>query len=299
MKIKRFLTFCALAALISSCTSVPAHQQAKHVVFIGMDGWGAYCMEKADMPNVKSMMENGSYTLQKRSVLPSSSAANWASMYMGAGPELHGYTTWGSQTPDLPPRVLGEDGMFPNVFALLREKNPEAEIGNLYEWGGMRYVCDTTAMSLDYHSTGVSGVNLTEQAIKYIKEKKPLFVNIVFDQPDGVGHAVGHDTPEYYAKVHELDGYVGEIVQAVKDAGIYDETIFVLSSDHGGTNMGHGGKTMQEMESPFIICGKGIKKGHVIENSMMQFDIAPTLAEIFDLEVPQVWIGRPMMEVFE
>jgi predicted AlkP superfamily phosphohydrolase/phosphomutase len=39
------------------------------------------------------MMENGSYTLKMRSVLPSSSAVNWASMFMGAGPELHGYTT--------------------------------------------------------------------------------------------------------------------------------------------------------------------------------------------------------------
>ena len=43
-------------------------------------------------------MEDGSYTLKKRSALPSSSAINWASMFMGAGPELHGYTEWGSKT---------------------------------------------------------------------------------------------------------------------------------------------------------------------------------------------------------
>ncbi len=298
MKQNRFFSLCAAALLLVSCSD-KSEWTAGHVVFIGMDGWGSYCMDKADMPNVRALMEKGSYTLEKRSVLPSSSAANWASMFMGAGPELHGYTTWGSQKPDLPPRVVGEDGMFPNVFSLLRKAAPEAEIGHLYEWSGMHYVVDTAAVSLDCHSTGESGVNLTREAVGYIKEKKPELTLVIFDQPDGVGHQIGHDTPAYYAKVHELDGYVGEIVQAVKDAGIYDDTIFILSSDHGGINLGHGGKSMQEMQSPFIICGKGIKKGYIIEDSMMQFDIAPTLAHIFGLECPQVWIGRPMLEIFE
>lgn len=61
-------------------------------------------------------MEDGAYTLKKRSALPSSSAINWASMFMGAGPELHGYTEWGSKTPELPSRVLNKNGIFPTVF---------------------------------------------------------------------------------------------------------------------------------------------------------------------------------------
>ena len=57
--------------------SMAAKWKAKHVVLIGLDGWGAYSVDKADMPNVKKLMEEGSYTLKKRSVLPSSSAVNW------------------------------------------------------------------------------------------------------------------------------------------------------------------------------------------------------------------------------
>ena len=71
-----------------------AKQKAKHVILIGMDGWGAYSVPKADIPAIKSLMTNGCYTLHSRSVLPSSSAINWASMFMGVGTELHGYTTW-------------------------------------------------------------------------------------------------------------------------------------------------------------------------------------------------------------
>lgn len=48
---------------------------------------------------------------------------------MGAGLELHGFTTWGSQKPDLPSRVLNEYGMFPTIFSLLREQKPKSELG--------------------------------------------------------------------------------------------------------------------------------------------------------------------------
>ena len=94
-----------MVLFMNSCTDKNSVKGVKHVVVIGLDGWGAYSMPKANMLNVKKLMEKGSYTLEARSVLPSSSAPNWASMFMGAGPELHGYTTWGSRTPEIPSRV--------------------------------------------------------------------------------------------------------------------------------------------------------------------------------------------------
>lgn len=272
--------------------------KAEHVIYIGLDGWGSYSVEKADMPNVKALMAEGCYTLQKRAVLPSSSAVNWATMFMGACPELHGYTTWGSQVPELPSRVINKNNIFPTIFQILRDAAPEAEIGCLYEWGGIKYVVDS--LSLSYHAEIPKGNEVLKDAtVKYIKEKKPALGAFIWDQPDAVGHAAGHDTPEYYAVLKQLDGYVGEIVAAVKEAGIYDNTIFVITSDHGGIEKDHGGKTMMEMETPFIIAGKGIKKGGEFQESMMQFDCASTLASIFDLEQPQVWIGRSMEQIFD
>ena len=58
------------------------------------------------------------------------------------------------------------------------------------------------------------------------------------------------------------------------------------------------GKTLLEMESPFIIYGKGIRRGHEIMEPMMQYDVAATVARVLGLEQPQVWTGRPMMSVF-
>ena len=110
-------------------------------------------------------------------------------------------------------------------------------------------------------------------AVEYIRDKKPALVNIVFDALDHVGHAAGHDTPAYYDKLEEIDGYVGEIIQAVKEAGIWDESIIIVTADHGGIEKGHGGRTMQEMETPFIICGQHIKKLLSLPSSNLKYGL--------------------------
>ena len=38
----------------------------------------------------------------------------------------------------------------------------------------------------------------------------------------------------YFCTTQNVDGYIGEIMMAFKDAGIYDETLFILTADHGG-----------------------------------------------------------------
>lgn len=295
------LIFTLAFLIVFADMSMASKWKAKHVVLIGLDGWGAYSVNKADMPNVKKLMADGSYTLKKRSVLPSSSAVNWASMFMGAGPELHGYTDWGSQTPELPSRVLNKHGIFPTVFSLLRESDPKAEMGCIYEWNGISYLIDTLAFN--YNKLVPDALKepqaTARYAVEYIKKARPAMVSIIFDEPDHIGHNKGHDIPAYYEKLTELDGYIGQIIEAVKEAGMLKETIFIITADHGGINLGHGGKTMQEMETAFIISGKDVKKGYEFEGSMMQFDCASTIAYIFGLKQPQVWIGRPVKQIFK
>ena len=88
-------------------------------------------------------------------------------------------------------------------------------------------------------------------------------------------------------------------MQALKDAGIYDNTIIIVTADHGGIGRSHGGQTLMEMEIPFIICGKNVKKGQVITDTMIQYDTAATIAEIFGLKRPQCWRGLPIYSVFK
>lgn len=302
-----YVCYALLLLGVVACTPGKTEQKKeknmpKHIILVGFDGWSADCMNQgANMPVVRKLMAEGSSTLENRSILPSSSAPNWASMFMGAGPELHGYTTWGSQSPDLPARLLNKYGMFPNIFGLYRDKAPDAEIGYIFEWGGMNYLVDTLAINYRLHAepSEQNPGGCLMPAIEYIKTKKPNFCAVIFDQPDGVGHSLGWDSPEYFAKISQLDSCLGKIVDAVNEAGIMDETVIIVTADHGGKDRNHGGKTMKEMQTPIVFYGKGIKKGFKIPESTMVYDIAATIGYMFNVEQPQVWIARPITSVFE
>jgi len=286
-----------LAGLLAAMQAQSQVKGVKHVILIGMDGLGAYSIQQSDNPNMKSLMRSGAWSLEARSVLPSSSAVNWASMLMGAGPEVHGYTEWDSRKPELPSRELDRYGLFPSIFTLIREQKPGAEVGVIYSWGGIGYLFPKQAVNKQLH-TGDNDTAATAAAVAYIKEKKPDFLFVHFDQPDGVGHNIGHNIPAYFEQVHRNDGLLGQLLQAVKDAGMWDSTIILLTADHGGIKKGHGGKTMQEMQIPWIISGKGVAAGKEIKESIVTYDTAATIAWIFGLKTPRVWTGRPVMEAF-
>jgi predicted AlkP superfamily pyrophosphatase or phosphodiesterase len=286
--------FSLLLLLVFS--QVIAQPKPQHVILIGSDGFGAYALQKSKTPVLRAMMKEGSWTMHARTVLPSSSAPNWASMVMGAGPELHGYTTWGSKKPDLPARVLDEYNMFPSIYSLLRKAKPESEIGVIYEWDGIGYLFPKAAVNEAQNCDGDAAIS--SAAAAYIKSKKPDFLFIHLHDVDSVGHKVGHGTPEYYAAIERTDGHVGEILQAIREAGMEQNTVVIFTADHGGINKGHGSISMNEMEIPWIIRGAGIKQNHEVQSSIMTFDTASTIAKLFGLTQPQVWIGKPVEEVF-
>lgn len=290
----KLITLLLSLAVVSGCS----RGKDVHLIWIGLDSWGSYSVAKADMPTVKKMMADGAYTLKKRSVLPSSSAVNWASMFMGACPELNGYTEWDSKIPEIPSAMLTKDGIFPTIFEVYRESNPKAEMGCICEWDGIKYVIDSLAFNKVYVNTDTIGINAKtcQATVNYIKSSKPDICLTVFDEPDHTGHHKGHGTVAYYKKIHELDKYIARIVQATKDAGIYDDCIFIITADHGGIHHGHGGKTMAELETPFIVYGKGIKKVGNTKSIMMEYDIAPTVADLLGVKMPEICNGKSIIK---
>ena len=299
MKLQKIAIAALAIAVAVSCRS-PQQTKVKHVFLIGLDGMSSIGYNMAEMPYVKGLAAEGAYTVKKRSVLPSSSAVNWAAMFMGAPTEIHGYTTWGSKTPEIPERFVYKNNIYPTMFQLARDKYPDAEIGCIYDWDGIKYLVDTLSLSYHAQTPSLELENMTRMASEYVKEKKPMLAAFIFDQPDHVGHGSGWATPEYNEVLKAQDACVKQIVDAIKEAGIYEESVIIVTADHGGINGGHGGITLNEMETPFVIAGPGIRKGVCFDDySMMQYDVASTVLKLLDVEQPQIYVGRPVAPVFE
>ena len=271
-------------------------QAPKHVVIIGLDGLSSESLREGNpMPFLRTLMEGGTWALQKRSVLPSSSALNWASLYMGAGPEQHGYNTWSSRKPDFPSDTLTEHGFFPDLYYQTKLTYPDVKIGHFYEWDGMHYVVDTLSidkdLQIDRHKGGIA------LALDYIRQSRPLITSIILDSPDHEGHASGWLSPEYMSVLSHLDTVIKEVYTGIAEAGLLPETLFVITADHGGKGKGHGGTSMSEMEAPVVFYGKGIRPRGEIKETVSIMDIAPTLAYILKVSRPHAWKGRPIPSI--
>ena len=137
-----------------------------------------------------------------------------------------------------------------------------------------------------------------DRAVAYLKAERPALTFIHLDHVDGAGHDHGHGTPQYYAAVEDADRLIGQILAGVKEAGIAERTIVIVTSDHGGKGKGHGGATMGEIEIPWIVVGPGVARGREIAAPVNTFDTAATVAYVLGLTMPECWIARPVRAAF-
>ncbi len=291
----------ALVILFSGLESpvLAAVPVAEHVVIIGCDGMSPNGIQKAKTPIMNQLMKEGAYTMHARGVMPTVSSPNWASMIMGAGPEQHGVTSndWQTNKFEIPPTAIGSGGIFPTIFGVLREQRPTSIIACFHDWDGFGRLLERKAPDLLEDSDGPT--NAVQHAVTYIRQKKPTFIFIHLDHVDHAGHQYGHGTPEYFASVEVADKLIGNVIQGLKDTGIWNSTVLLITADHGGVNKGHGGATMAELEIPWIIHGPGIAIGKEIKKPVNTYDTAATVAYIFGLQPPECWIGKPVTNAFK
>lgn len=96
---------------------------------------------------------------------------------------------------------------------------------------------------------------------------------------------------DYYAYITFVDAQIGRIVQALRDAGLEDDTIIVFASDHGLAIGSHGlfGKQNlydHSMRAPLIFAGPGVPKGKSTDAMCYLLDIFPTLGDLAKVQGP-------------
>lgn len=121
----------------------------------------------------------------------------------------------------------------------------------------------------------------------------------MFAQTEGVervidgkdGHTLGMPTPE------ENQG-MGDLVLYAKDGHAFNnaaagDAVTAQTTNYGGTHGFFNGDP--ELDGIFIASGRGVKKGVVLER-MANLDVAPTMAELMGLKLPQQ-DGRVLQEI--
>jgi arylsulfatase A-like enzyme len=105
----------------------------------------------------------------------------------------------------------------------------------------------------------------------------------------------------YDGEVRYLDEHLGQLFDWLKAEGMYDQTLIVLTSDHGEEFQDHGGwwhgQTLYEEQIwvPLIIKYPGnARAGTTVTDLVCSLDIAPTILGATGLAIPETMMGRSL-----
>lgn len=105
----------------------------------------------------------------------------------------------------------------------------------------------------------------------------------------------------YDAEIRYVDHHIGQILQRLEDLGILEDTLVLLSADHGqefgehGVYFEHGSVYEGTAHVPLIArYPRWIRSGRADEGLIYQLDIASTVLEAFGVAVPKQWESRSL-----
>jgi arylsulfatase A-like enzyme len=139
---------------------------------------------------------------------------------------------------------------------------------------------------------------------KYRQMFKPESLTLRPNVPKEHETAARETLAGYYAHIAAMDECIGEIVRALEETGIEEETILVFTSDHGDMLYSHGFQKKQQPwdESilvPFLIRYPVVLGGQTrrIEMPINTPDIMPMLLGLSGIEVPDTVQGHDFSAV--
>jgi len=126
-------------------------------------------------------------------------------------------------------------------------------------------------------------------------------------QPNQVASMADYKTwiDGYDCGIRYADEWCGRILNALADRGVLDDTVIIVTSDHG-ENMGelgvigdHAVADHVTSRVPMIVRFPGLPGARADEGLYNQTDIAATLVELLGGEVPQHWDGVSFADAFK
>ncbi len=120
----------------------------------------------------------------------------------------------------------------------------------------------------------------------------PRAVGRIDDMNDLRKHFDGYDCGIAY-----MDQHIGQLFAAFENAGVMDDLAIIISADHGenqgelGIYAEHATADQITCRIPMIVRWPGGRQGHVDKELHHNLDLAPTLRDLLEVEMP-AWVGE-------
>lgn len=243
-------------------------QKVNHVVLITVDGFRPdfYLDSSWRAVNIRNLMQQGFHAVGVNSVFPSMTYPSHTTIVTGVQPVEHGIYYNNLFEPNGPtgkmywndssikvPTIWGaaqQKGL--TVAALLWPVSADAPVSyDIPDIGSMgdsvREAWSKPAGFTDELRQQVFGgvdkidygkdQNIGKIAAYVIKKAQPNLMTIHLFSVDHFEHEQGRDGDHVRVAIRDADSAVGIVVDALKQAGIFQETVIIVTGDHGFLNV--------------------------------------------------------------
>lgn len=252
---------------------------ANHVVLISIDGFAAYHLENAglQLPNIRRLVDNGVWAESSRTVFPSVTHPSHATLITGVSPRKHGVV--GNEMTDretgrsfsATTQTRKNAIAVPTLFDAARAAGlktaaicwPETrgdtsvdfnilhghdELDKAEVKPALLQMLRDAGISIDAFYDiaprgpmvqGYRDFILAQSAAEIFRTQRPRLMAVHFSMTDGMQHSFGSDHYMALAALTQTDYHVGMILEAVKEAGLEDQTTYFIVADHGFHSVHH------------------------------------------------------------
>ena len=310
MKIIRTRGLVVLAALFLLMFSALAARRADHVFIVSFDGGKPAVIHESRMPTLDRLVATGACTWEAQTIFPSLTLPSHTSMLTGVQPAKHNII-WNSYKP--------EAGVVkvPTIFALAKAAGcttamfvGKEKFKHLLQPGtiddfsyNLKNAGSVTKTMVGSSKSAKEGTILAKyvvaDAAAYLLDKKPNLCFVHMNDTDDAGHKYGWGSPEQIKAFGDLDVALDKLIKAIRQAGLADSSVLIISADHGGHDKTHGANIPADMTIPWIAWGKGVKQHFTITAPVMTCDTAATALWLLDVPRPADFDGKPVTSAFE
>ena len=126
-----------------------------------------------------------------------------------------------------------------------------------------------------------------------LKGKLPAFLP---DVPE-----VREDFADYLGEAQAFDSYVGVLLKKLEELNQFDNTLVVVSGDHGPPGFTHGKCNLYDFGVGVTLAARwpGGKGGRVVDDFVNLMDLAPTFLEAGGVKLPAGMNGRSFLDVLK
>lgn len=236
--------------------------RAQRALILSVDGLRPDVLLRGDAPNIRALAAGGSFTYWARSTPHSITLPTHISMLTGVEPNTHGIL-WNGELPFSEP-------VYPRVPTLF-ELAKKAGYSTGAVTGKSKFAVLNKPGSIDFaykpDDAKTDDADVTTHATQMIRSDRPEVMFVHFPGVDSAGHQFGWGSEEQIAAVALVDRCIGSVVQTLAEQQMLDQTLIILTADHGGSGRTHGADDFRSRYIPWIVTGPGIRKNHDLTNN--------------------------------